>query len=232
MSTTPHPLAQLSALLDDDLGPADRRVIESHLAGCAACRSRLAELRVVSSLIASLPDPVPSRRLAARLGGGVPLWMAPLRTLATLASGVSVFLFMASAFLSNIGPLATGGAAALPAPAAGRADTTTLASAGAAGATAMPYGPMVNVASASPSRERSDAVKQAGPSPSGTQAFAVAPQPTPRPDAQAAAESAQRDQRTERAAPPQLGPSPWLWLALAVVTGAIAIALQRRLRSS
>ncbi len=234
MSTTPHVHAQLSAFLDDALGPADRRTVESHLAGCAQCRTRLADLRAVASLIASLPDPVPSRRLVPRRAT-TPVWLAPLRTLATLASGLSVFLFIASALLAGGGQLASG-SAAVPAasPAAGRADTTALASGAVRRAlTPAPVGPNVGAASASPGIGTSDAAKAATPT-SAPSAFAFVPAPTPSPNfaAQAAAEGASRDQPAHATTSRSLGPSPWVWLALAIVTGALALALQRRLRSS
>src|SRR5512133_925478 len=123
MSSTPHVRAQLSAYLDAALSAADRGAVEAHLASCADCRARLAELRGTASLIGSLPDPVPTRRLVPRLAP-VPVWLAPLRTLTTLASGISVFLFIASALLANIGSLSSGAItpslnapAAAPAPA-------------------------------------------------------------------------------------------------------------------
>lgn len=234
MSTAPHVHAQLSAFLDEALGSADRRAVESHLAGCAQCRARLAELRATASLIASLPDPVPSRRLVPRLAAP-PMWLAPLRTLATLASGLSVFLFIASSFLAGAGQLASGTAAApAAAPAAGRADTTVLASGAARSATTpAPLGPNVGAASASPDISASDSTKAVSPT-SAPSAFAAVPAPTSDPNAaaQAAAESASRDQAVRATNSHSLGPSPWVWLALAIMTGALALALQRRLRSS
>ena len=88
MSDTVHPREQLSAYLDGALTPAERAAVDTHLGSCADCRARLAELRGVSALLRSLPDPMPSRRLVPRLAT-VPVWIAPLRTLATLASGIS-----------------------------------------------------------------------------------------------------------------------------------------------
>src|SRR3977135_4489805 len=117
MSTTPHPRAELSAYQDDALAPAERSAVETHLVTCDDCRARLAELRPVAWLRGARPDLVPSRRLLPRVTAG-PSWLAPLRTLTTLASGISVFLFIASALLTNVNQLGTttSGQAAAPAP--------------------------------------------------------------------------------------------------------------------
>src|SRR5436190_13353395 len=106
MSTNPHPRAQLSAYLDDALSATERSAVAAHLDVCADCRARLAELRATASLIRALPDLVPSRRLTPR-ASAQPAWLAPLRTLTTLASGVSAFLFIASALLTNVNQLAS-----------------------------------------------------------------------------------------------------------------------------
>ncbi len=221
MNTTPHPHVQLSAFLDGALAPADREAVESHLAGCAECRTHLAELRATASLLASLPELAPSRRLTPRFSA-VPAWLAPLRTLATLASGLSVFLFVASALLGNIATLSSGAAttalnAPAAAPAAGRAEVSGPQSPGLGAGTPAPQD----------RNATSDAAQKFATSASPT-AGAVAAAPAP--GATAHAESATESVRP--AATRTLGPSPWLWLVLAVVMGAIAIALQRRLRST
>jgi hypothetical protein len=55
---------RLSDYLDgEDLSPDDRRTIDAHLAGCAECRSTLAELREVAAFGSSLPDWPPARDL-------------------------------------------------------------------------------------------------------------------------------------------------------------------------
>ncbi len=216
MSTSSHPHGQLSAYLDGALAPADRAAVEAHLDTCPACRAHLAQLRGVSALIASLPAPAPSRRLTPRLVA-TPPWLAPLRTLTTLASGISVFLFLASAILANIGPLAS-------------------ASAQASAAEARPAAPAAaGQASASARRNADSAVKQ-GASPStgaftaaGTAPSASAPAPLVGLGGAPAASAATQPASDTHI---QLGPSPWLWLVLAIVMGAIALALQRRLRSS
>ena len=213
MSTTFHPREQLSAYLDGALTPAERTAVDTHLDTCRECRARLAELRGVANLLRSLTDPLPSRRLVPRLAT-VPVWLAPLRTLATLASGISVFLFMASAILANIGFLAGGsstaasGAAAIapPRPAAEGSGVT-----------------QDRAATAGPSRDTKSA-----PTPSA--AFAVStPAPTPVPPTNVSAAQAPEPEQTRSGL--TIGPNPWVWLVLAIVTGAIALALQRRLRS-
>ena len=224
MSTTQHVRAQLSAYLDGALGEAERLSVEGHISGCADCRARLGELRATARLIASLPDPVPSRRLVPRLAAR-PVWLAPLRTLTTFASGVSVFLFLATALLANVNFLASSGAstAAAPAnvPAAAQAPSAQTGSAGpsargAAAATSAPA-PLSNA-------DTSKAAASATPT---RAAFSVTQTPS---DASAAAESAQAPHPESSTGSP-LG-SSWLWLALAIVLGIIALGLQRRLRSA
>src|SRR5437773_10897344 len=96
MSIERHPPAQLSEYVDGALAPADRAAVDAHLDTCAACRARLGELRATASLIGSLPDLAPTRRLTPRVAPA-PAWLAPLRTMTTLASGFSVFVFLATA---------------------------------------------------------------------------------------------------------------------------------------
>ena len=228
MSTNLHPRAQLSAYLDDALSAAERTAVGAHLDTCVDCRARLSELRATASLIRSLPDLTPSRRLTPRIG--VPLWIAPLRTLTTLASGVAVFLFIASALLTNMVPVATSTAgaapqAAAPAPAAGgaAASSSERSALGAAAPSATP-------APGAPADSVTKALASPTATPSSAAQFNVT---TANPqDAFARSDNADRAETHAVAPAPQLGPSPWLWLALAVGLGAIAFALQRRLRSA
>ena len=235
MSTDPHPRAQLSAYLDDALSAVERSAVDAHLDTCADCRRRLAELRATASLIRALPDLVPSRRLVPRIAT-VPVWLAPLRTLTTLASGVSVFLFIASALLANMGQVTSTTAFSAPAaaPAGGAAAST-------AESTNESTAQRSNLGAGAPSvtpAPPADSVK-AAPSPGGPQGpasqFNVAstsPQDASTRSGTSANDSAQRDTAHASTPAPQLGPSPWLWLALAVGLGAAALALQRRLRSA
>ena len=230
MSSTPHPRAQLSAYLDGALAPSERSLVEAHLATCADCRARLADLRATASLISALPDIAPARRLVPRVAAP-PAWLAPLRTLSTLASGVSVFLFLATALLANVS--VTGGAAAPAlAPAVGQGGAT------AASVSPNAFGPIGPAAQAS-AAPVSGAQPSAATSLADAAKRATAPSPTPAPGAEFNVSSAapqpgvpaDRDQRAVSRGVPSLG-SPWLWLTLAIVTGVLAIALQRRLRSS
>jgi len=213
MNATEHPRAQLSAYLDGALGDAEHAAVEGHLATCADCRERLGELRATASLIRSLPDPRPSRRLVPRLAAP-PVWLAPLRTLTTLASGVSVFLFLATALLSSIGGLASGGATTAAAPAVAPAATAgPTAVRGAAPAPSAPAG-LTNA----------DTAKQATSATPAGAAFSVTQTP-------ASAGAPETTVRIDRPAPAAFA-SPWLWLGLAIVTGIIAVVLQRRLRKA
>ena len=232
-----HPFVELSAYIDDALDSSAKAAVETHLGGCPVCRARLAELRDTARLIAALPAPVPSRSLVPRVSA--PFWLAPMRTLATLASGAALFLFVASAVMSAL-PFGTGGGAAAPAfaPVSNASRERPAGPAGAAGPTGAADQRTSLTASASPA---------AG--------FAVnaSPTPVPAPEAQrslqtdatkavtgTAAPAAQRGESVTTSpvvvaysAPerPPLGPSPWIWLVLAVGFGALAFVLQRRLRA-
>ena len=66
MTTHDQVIDRLSEYLDDDaapaaeqLTPAERAAIETHLAACAECRTTLAELRAVARLARNLPDTPP-----------------------------------------------------------------------------------------------------------------------------------------------------------------------------
>jgi hypothetical protein len=226
-----HPFAELSAYIDDALDPTAKAAVETHLHDCAVCRTRVGELRGTARLIAALPAPVPSRSLVPRVS--VPLWLAPIRTLATLVSAAALFLFVASAALSGL-PFSTGAGAA--APAAAPAPIAPNAGAPAASVGVADRGTGLT-ASASPA---------AG--------FAVNPSASPVPEAQRSTQTDSTKTVTGTAAPPaaredaattgpaartlsvperpQLGPSPWVWLVLAVGFGALALVLQRRLRAA
>ena len=235
--TLQHPHAELSAYIDGALAPAAQAAVQGHVGACAVCRAHVAELRATVALVHALPDPVPSRRLMPRLAAG-PAWLAPLRTVMTFASGAAVFLFIASSLVSNLTFLASGSATS----AAGGRDAGTALQVGA---------PTAALGESAPARALGTA-----PTASPNEAFAYASAP-PAPAAGAAASSPSVDDASKRAdqatgapvAPdvafeqntgrrassePLRSPllNPWLWLTLAVLTGAIAIALQRRLRGS
>lgn len=237
---TQHPHAELSAYIDGALDPAAHAAVDGHLVACAACRAHVSQLRATAALVRSLPDPVPSRRLVPRLAP--PAWLAPMRTLMTLASGAAVFLFIASALLSNItflasttGPtsLGRGRGAGLPEPAAARP-------AGTAGAPGAAPSPDPGYRAFAPTSPAADAAKLSGASatphvnPKPEMPAQRADQPTAAPSGGPEFAFAAQDAERVASSPAQRAPllNPWLWLGLAVLCGAIAIALNRRLRSS
>jgi hypothetical protein len=195
--------------------------VAEHVAACAACRAHVAELRGTVSLLRALPDPVPSRRLVPRLAG--PAWLAPLRTVMTLASGTAVFLFIASSLASNITFLASGSAAA---PAARDASGETTTNFQAQGPTPSQAG-AVNERSVAASAPSPSAAALSSPGVDDASKRSVQSTAEPAAPGAGAPQEVARSGSSEPARSPLL--SPWLWLSLALLTGAIAIALQRRL---
>ncbi len=55
--------AALAAMVDEALEPRDRRRVDTHLAGCEACREHLADLRAIHTLAASLEPIEPPARV-------------------------------------------------------------------------------------------------------------------------------------------------------------------------
>jgi tetratricopeptide (TPR) repeat protein len=80
---------RLSDYLDDELSPAERAEVETHLVGCSACRATLAELRTVIARAGSLSDTPPS----ADLWPGVEAQIAPSRSVLPFASARRRFSF-------------------------------------------------------------------------------------------------------------------------------------------
>lgn len=221
-----HPFGDLSAYLDNALSPEARASVQAHLDTCALCRTRLAELRGTARLIAALPVPVPSRSLVPRVS--VPLWLAPLRTFSTFATGAAIFMFLALGVISSFPRAQTATTASAPAPNAVGAPE---ASSGGGAAPASGFqGFQVSSPSPVPAPDnlRNPAGSTATPS---DVAKVVRPQDAGNPSSNVAA-----DQAT-RLSSPQPTPfafllSPWLWLALALVFGALSFAVGRRLRST
>ena len=237
-----HPHAELSAYIDKALDPAAQAAVDGHVVTCALCRAHVAQLRATSSFVRAIPDPVPSRRLVPRLAP--PAWLALLRTLMTIASGAAVFLFIASALVTNITLLAGSGAAttALSGPEVARdAAGNAVASKGAqpasspvpAPATSSQAGFALGPTASASDTVRSPATADASASPDDAKVRADLATAGP---SGAPAAAAYNPQDTERsvAAAPQRSPllNPWLWLGVAIVCAAAAIALQRRLRAS
>ena len=52
-----HPEALLAAYSVDGLAPAERRMVDDHLAGCAACRAQLRSLQTTALLLRNLSEP-------------------------------------------------------------------------------------------------------------------------------------------------------------------------------
>jgi hypothetical protein len=156
----------------------------------------------------------------------------------TLASGAAVFLFLASALVINITPLATSGAAGTTAREA-TGDTAAKVQAPAAQPAGVATPTPAPVPTTSP-----NAAFAIGPTASPVADNAVRGPATAQPAkggdtstgasaAPGAAVNPQDAARTTLSAP-QRSPllDPWLWLALAILCGVAAIALNRRLRGS
>ena len=236
----------LSAYLDRALEPAERAAAESHLAGCERCRRQLAELRATARLLATVPAARPSRSLVPRLVV-VPAWVRPVRSLAAVTSGLFVLVFIASAALATglggggreslLGPLSGAGTrAAQPAApkelAATGAPSNVRGLASPAPAPAASFGfaaPQVTAVSPQPNalqdatRTSSGASGQGGAAassaPAGQGATAGAPTPVP-----SVAVSFGLAEPTGA----QLGPTPLLWLALALASALVAFLAHRR----
>lgn len=240
--TLQHPHAELSAYIDDALDPAAEAAVDGHLVTCALCRAHVAQLRATVAFVQALPDPVPSRRLVPRLAAPAPAWLVPLRTLMTLASGAAVFLFIASAVISNIAFLTSSGATGATAQEASRDTAVKQQVPAAFGPTSTSTGTPTPTPAVSP-----NAGFAVGPTASAVPDTVRAPQGAATPDPQkrvdqstavppgapGAAFNPQDAGRVTSSEPqrPQLL-NPWLWLTLAIVCGAVAIALHRRLRRS
>jgi anti-sigma factor RsiW len=239
--TKEHPHAELSAYIDGALAPAVQAAVRGHLDTCAFCRAHVAELRATVALVQALPDPVPSRRLVPRLAAA-PAWLAPLRTLMTLASAAAVFLFIASSLVTNINFLASSGAATSAneasrdavakqqVPAAAGAPATTAVPAPAAS----PFAPFAVSPAVSPAPTASQ-VPDAARGKATVDPQKRSDQATAGPSgAPGAAPVNAQDNARLTNAEPQRSPlvNPLLWLTLALISGAIAIALHRRLRST
>jgi len=228
-----HPFGDLSAYLDEALSSEARASVQAHLDTCALCRTRLAELRGTARLIAALPSPVPSRSLVPRVS--IPVWLAPLRTLSTFASGAALFVFLGLAVLSTFPRAQSAGSApaAAPAPNAVSAPQATTGADGVA-ATAGPGSYTFSAPSPAPAPntdKRSTAGSSA--SPTDTAKEVSTRQDSGSPSAFAPADQgATRLNRAPEPAPFAFLSSPWFWLLLGVAFAALSFYLGRRLRST
>jgi hypothetical protein len=216
--------------MDGALSIEDQTSVQAHLDTCALCRTRLAELRGTARLIAALPMPVPSRSLVPRIS--VPIWLAPLRTLTTFASGAAIFLFLATAILTSF-PRGFGtGAGSAAAPAANTVSAPE-ASSGAAldSATGEPSKFQAAGPSPAPNPATSQERSTQGASPTPPDALPVGRQEAPASPSTALAADA-RDQASRDQSGPVALTSPWLWLALGLLFAGLSLFLSRRLRSA
>lgn len=220
-----HPFADLNAYIDGALDPQSRERVDGHLASCAACRTRVAQLRATAGLIAGLPTPAPARSLIPRVS--VPFWLAPIRAASVVASGLALIVFVISLGSGSATP--TSGAAG---PTLQRNDQS-----GAAASSQPVLAPAPSAAQASPGaafsvggsttpnpaeRTTVDTQTQKAAGPAGTT-------PTP-----ASAQASTGPQARALHVPANLesSQSPVIWLVLAIAFGAIAIFTTWRLRAA
>ena len=223
-----HPEADLSAYLDLALDATGRAAVEAHLGTCAVCRARLADLRAVSRLVAALPAPAWRRRsLVPRLMAARPVWLAPARTLATLASGLFGFLFLVSAVLAT-DPTLGGGGPGILTTSTQRLAEQRLASGRATIAPAAALPAPQAAPAAAPLAPRLGAA--VSPAPRATIAAALFDDSS---GAASAATAAPGTRALGEPGParPSIG-SPFVWLALTAGAAGAALALRRRMRSA
>jgi hypothetical protein len=172
--------------------------------------------------------PVPSRSLVPRVS--VPVWLAPLRTFSTFASGAAIFLFLASAVIAYFPRAQSAGTAAAPAvsrPAASGAGDTSLQQ-------PSPQNFQVSAPSPAPvvtTDDRTRAGQSAAPADSAKEVGRR--QDSPGPASNSVADQSTRASYTaEPVNPFAVLLSPWLWLLLAIAFGAMSFAVGRRLRST
>ena len=122
MTVTDHlPDETLSALLDQQLEPADLRAANAHVEACASCAQRLADLRSVVAMLHSLPQVEPPRdfALGPRLVADPPnvirlqRWYTWTRAGAASLVAAFVFLVAGSVYLDTAAPRAAPATSAL-----------------------------------------------------------------------------------------------------------------------
>ncbi len=186
--------ADLSALLDGELGPERAAALRAHIAACERCRGQLARLERLDALLAGAPSPAVSASLHARLaariaeasrvdtrvrGADAARARAPRRSRLSRAAGaVAAAAAGVALYLAVVGrePAPTGGESspvqiarpqAAPAPAAPQIAQRSAPAPGAASAPAAPRAP------APPHRE------PAAAPPVATEVIARRPEPAP-----------------------------------------------------
>jgi predicted anti-sigma-YlaC factor YlaD len=130
--------AQLSAFLDKELTPAELALCNAHLQNCQTCQGTLADLRLTSTLVRSLPvvevprsfvlptnlvvlpqEQVHEER-ATRTSGQTRVHLKQtLRTFSTLAAIVGVLFILVGAFSAIPFHLSNGATSMAPVPASG-----------------------------------------------------------------------------------------------------------------
>jgi hypothetical protein len=127
---------RLSEYLDDQLVPAERAELEVHVAGCADCRTTLAELRRVLDVARALPDSAPPTdlwpairaRIAEAESGVVPIHGSPMTAAAPVRRRFTFTLpQLAAACVSLLCAGALGGWIALNASDPAQTDPATVA---------------------------------------------------------------------------------------------------------
>lgn len=217
-----HVRDDLSAYLDGALAPARRSAVEAHVGSCEACRRSLGELRATARLIAALPAAAPSRRLVPALAPRFN-WVRPLRSLSAVGAGMFLLVFMASATLDTGWRM--GGGADRARGNAGAAQPASAPSAELAGAPAAPT-PAASGAARSSTTLQATATPKAGEVATDT-AFS-----SPRQQNAPGTAGGQDVAGAERVVEPlRIGPSPWLWLALTLLSAFFAVVAHRRLRA-
>jgi hypothetical protein len=231
-----HPFGDLSAYLDDALSLEARTSVQAHLDTCALCRSRLAELRGTARLIAALPMPAPSRSLVPHIS--VPVWLAPLRTFSSFASGAAIFLLLVTAVIAYFPRMQSATSAGAPAPNAVSApqasNPAALSQAPGAGAAAGTTSPSSNFQVSAPSPApavTSDQTKASSSATPSDAAKEVGRLDSAAPPTDIAAD---RSLRAESSGESRFAflLSPLLWLVLAIAFGALSFIVGRRLRSA
>ena len=200
---TTHPDAALSAYADGGL-PADVATgLTEHLAACARCTGRVAELQAVRRLLAAAPPPRPTRSFVPRIRA-VPAWLRPARSLASIGAGTFLFLFLASAVLTSGSQLGGGTTAAERAAARGQLSVPAASAAPQADA-------------AAPTSAAAKAAPAAGQTP---------PSVLQRPEVVVTGDPA----ATPLTAARQFGPPPGVFALFALLFAAAALLAHRRLR--
>jgi Putative zinc-finger len=230
----------LSALLDADraqLGRGERQAAQAHLDGCAACRRRLAELRVVVGLLRALPDVDPPRDffLGPRLVGQsarverLRAWYTGARVFAGAAAAACVALLAANLYLAALASapgtsvLSAPGASSRAAPAASPAAAPAAREAAPAAPTALAAGAAPTTAAAAPAaRAAAPAADRATPGAPPTAAASAAPVSAP----------PGRPVQPSGVDPALLGWGGGLLGALAVLGLGLALVLRGRLRAA